>query len=89
VLIFAIAALGLNILTGVAGQVSLGHGFFMGVGAYCGAVLGGATGVSVWGWGLPIWIWLPGAGIGAAIVGKALLEGRISDAEIRSFLRAA
>jgi branched-chain amino acid transport system permease protein len=69
VLIFAIAALGLNILTGVAGQVSLGHGFFMGVGAYCGAVLGGATGVGPWGWGLPIWIWLPGAGIGAAIVG--------------------
>ena len=39
--IFAIAALGLNLLTGVAGQVSLGHAFFMGVGAYTGAVLGG------------------------------------------------
>ena len=36
--IFAIAALGLNLLTGVAGQVSLGHAFFMGVGAYAAVV---------------------------------------------------
>lgn len=69
VFIFAIAALGLNILTGVAGQVSLGHAFFMGVGAYSGAVLGGTATSSVWGWDLPIWIWLPGAGIGAALIG--------------------
>lgn len=69
VFIFAIAALGLNILTGVAGQVSLGHAFFMGVGAYSGAVLGGAGSANVWGWNLPIWIWLPGAGIGAALIG--------------------
>lgn len=68
-LMFAIAALGLNILTGMAGQVSLGHAFFMGVGAYTGAVLGGVATASVWGWNLPIWIWLPGAGIGAAIIG--------------------
>lgn len=33
-LIYAIAALGLNILTGYAGQVSLGSGGFMAVGAY-------------------------------------------------------
>jgi branched-chain amino acid transport system permease protein len=69
VFIFAIAALGLNILTGVAGQVSLGHAFFMGVGAYCGAVMGGVASDSVWGWNLPIWIWLPAAGIGAALIG--------------------
>ncbi len=68
-LIFAIAALGLNILTGVAGQVSLGHAFFMGVGAYTGALLGGMATDSVYGWDLPIWIWLPGAGVGAALVG--------------------
>ena len=68
-LIFAVAALGLNILTGMAGQVSLGHAFFMGVGAYSGAVLGGVATSNVWGWNLPIWIWLPGAGIGAALVG--------------------
>ena len=69
VFIFAIAALGLNILTGVAGQVSLGHAFFMGVGAYTGAVLGAVGSANVWGWNLPIWVWLPGAGVGAALIG--------------------
>jgi branched-chain amino acid transport system permease protein len=34
VLIFSLAALGLNLLTGYAGQISLGTGAFMGVGAY-------------------------------------------------------
>jgi len=34
VLVYALAALGLNILTGYAGQLSLGTGAFMGVGAY-------------------------------------------------------
>ena len=33
-LCFAVAALGINILVGVTGQVSLGHAFFMGTGAY-------------------------------------------------------
>ena len=33
-LIFALAALGLNLLTGFAGQLSLGTGGFMAVGAY-------------------------------------------------------
>ncbi len=33
-LIFTLAAIGLNILTGYAGQISLGTGAFMGVGAY-------------------------------------------------------
>ncbi len=68
-LIFAIAALGLNLLTGVAGQVSLGHAFFMAVGAYTAAVLGGEPGGGVWGLELPIWIWLPAAGLAAALIG--------------------
>ena len=68
-LIFAIAALGLNLLTGVAGQVSLGHAFFMAVGAYTAAVIGGEPGNIVWGLELPIWIWLPAAGLVAALVG--------------------
>lgn len=34
VLIYSLAALGLNVLTGYAGQLSLGTGAFMGVGAY-------------------------------------------------------
>ena len=35
----AIAMLGLNMLTGYNGQISLGHGAFMGLGAYTGAIL--------------------------------------------------
>ena len=34
----AIGAIGLNLVTGYAGQVSLGHAFFLGVGAYTAAV---------------------------------------------------
>lgn len=68
VAIFGIAALGLNVLTGLAGQVSLGHAFFMGVGAYTAAWLGAAPGPLL-GLGLPIWIWLPAAGIVAAVIG--------------------
>lgn len=68
-LIFVIGALGLNILTGIAGQVSLGHAFFMGVGAYTAVVLGGEQTNTLVGYGLPIWIWLPAAGIVAALVG--------------------
>jgi branched-chain amino acid transport system permease protein len=66
--IYAIGALGLNILTGLAGQVSLGHAFFMGLGAYTAAVLGSPAG-PLWGLGLPMWVWLPAAGIVAALVG--------------------
>ena len=40
-MISAVGAIGLNLVTGYAGQVSLGHAFFIGVGAYTGAVLGG------------------------------------------------
>lgn len=69
--IFAIGALGLNILTGLAGQVSLGHAFFMGLGAYTAAWLGAVPGPLA-GLGLPIWIWLPMAGIVPALVGVAV-----------------
>ncbi len=71
VAIFVISALGLNILLGVAGQVSLGHAFFMGVGAYVAAALGGDPEGLRLGFGLPMWIWLPAAGIVAAGVGVA------------------
>ncbi|MDJ0960059.1 MAG: branched-chain amino acid ABC transporter permease [Acidimicrobiia bacterium] len=67
--IFLIGALGLNILTGLAGQVSLGHAFFMGVGAYTAAVLGGEATNAVYGFGLPIWVTLPAAGLVAAGIG--------------------
>ncbi|HSK96054.1 MAG TPA: branched-chain amino acid ABC transporter permease, partial [Euzebyales bacterium] len=39
VLVYAIAVLGLGLLTGYNGQVSLGHGAFFAVGAYTSAVL--------------------------------------------------
>ncbi len=68
-MIFGIGALGLNILTGLAGQVSLGHAFFVGLGAYTAAVLGGTAGRGLWGLDVPIWIWLPAAGVVAAVVG--------------------
>jgi branched-chain amino acid transport system permease protein len=68
VCVFAIGALGLNLLTGVAGQVSLGHSFFMGVGAYTAVWLGAPQGPLL-GMGLPIWIWLPAAGLVPAIIG--------------------
>ena len=39
ILTYAIAALGLNLLTGYSGQISIGHGAFFGVGAYTTAIL--------------------------------------------------
>src|SRR5262249_39935003 len=38
VFVFALAAVGLNLLMGFAGQVSLGHAGFMGIGAYAVAI---------------------------------------------------
>ena len=71
-LIAAIASLGLNILSGYAGQVSLGMAFFMSIGAYTAAVLGGTpptTPLDPLGLGLSFLIWLPASGIVAALVG--------------------
>jgi branched-chain amino acid transport system permease protein len=42
--IYAIGAIGLNLLTGYTGQISLGHAFFVGVGAYTAAYFGGQRG---------------------------------------------
>jgi len=60
--IYIIGAHGLNILTGFTGQISLGHGAFMGVGAYASAIFTLKV-------GLPFWIALPMAGLVASIVG--------------------
>jgi branched-chain amino acid transport system permease protein len=48
ILIFAIALLGLNILVGYNGQISLGHGAFYGLGAYATVVLVAHFGVAHW-----------------------------------------
>lgn len=55
VLVYAIALLGLNMLTGYNGQISLGHGAFYAIGAYCAAILMDK-------WGVPYWATLPVAG---------------------------
>ena len=39
ILIYTVAVMGLNIVTGYAGQISIGHAAFMGVGAYAAATI--------------------------------------------------
>ncbi|HSB73110.1 MAG TPA: branched-chain amino acid ABC transporter permease [Candidatus Methylomirabilis sp.] len=46
--IYVILALSLNIITGYAGQISLGHAAFMGIGAYTSALLYTKAGFSFW-----------------------------------------
>jgi len=48
VIIFAIALLGLNLLTGYNGQISLGHGAFYAIGGYASAILTSKFGVPYW-----------------------------------------
>jgi branched-chain amino acid transport system permease protein len=71
VFIFALAATGLNLLMGFAGQVSLGHAGFLGIGGYAVAI-GPAY------LGLPPWICIIGGGaLSAAIaflVGRPILQ---------------
>lgn len=61
IVIAAIGALGLNVLTGFTGQVSLGHAFFLGIGAYTAAFLGDH--------GVNAAIWIPAAGVAAGVAG--------------------
>jgi branched-chain amino acid transport system permease protein len=62
VLIYAIVLLGLNILTGYNGQISLGHGAFYAIGAYTVAILLDKTGI-------PYWVAIPIAGAVCLVVG--------------------
>ena len=61
-MIAAIAVLGLNLLTGFNGQISLGHGAFYAVGAYTAAILMDQV-------NMPYWATLPAAAIVCFIVG--------------------
>ncbi|MDL2263991.1 branched-chain amino acid ABC transporter permease [Synergistaceae bacterium OttesenSCG-928-I11] len=45
----AIAACGLNVIVGYAGQISLGHAAFFGIGAYASAMLTTKAGLTFWG----------------------------------------
>lgn len=71
VFMFGIAAIGLNLLMGFAGQVSLGHAGFLGIGAYAVAI-GPAHA------GLPSWLCVPlgalCAGVIAFLVGRPILR---------------
>jgi branched-chain amino acid transport system permease protein len=62
VLYLAIAAMGLNLLTGFNGQVSIGHGAFFGVGAFTTAIL-------VTEYGMAVELTLPIAAVTAAVLG--------------------
>jgi branched-chain amino acid transport system permease protein len=62
VLIYAIALLGLNMLTGYNGQISLGHGAFYAIGAYTSAIMIERLNIG-YGWTLPV------AGVLCLVVG--------------------
>jgi branched-chain amino acid transport system permease protein len=61
--IAVVGAIGLNLLTGFTGQISIGHGAFMAVGGYTAAILSAR-------YGMPFWVGLIAAGCSAAVVGS-------------------
>ena len=65
VLVYAIAILGLNILTGFNGQFSLGHGAFYAIGAYAAAIL-------MHRFGVPYWATLPVAAVVCFVFGLVI-----------------
>ncbi|HTW68984.1 MAG TPA: branched-chain amino acid ABC transporter permease [Acetobacteraceae bacterium] len=62
ILVAVVGAIGLNILTGFAGQISIGQGGFMAVGAYTAAKLATV-------WSMPFWLAIPAAGLMTALIG--------------------
>ncbi len=73
-LVFAIGAVGLNVISGFGGYISLGQGAFLGLGAYTLAILSTRVeSVSVW-----FWVPLAGlvAGVFAALLGVIALRTR-------------
>ncbi len=65
VVVYAVAVLGLNLVTGYNGQISLGHGAFYAVGAYVAAIL-------MANYDVPYWVTLAPAAVACAIVGFAV-----------------
>jgi len=61
-LVYSIALLGLNMLTGYNGQISLGHGAFYAIGAYTAAILMDQ-------FGMPYWATLPIAAVVCLVAG--------------------
>lgn len=69
----AIGAIGLNLVSGYAGQISLGHAFFMAIGAFTGIVLSSPSTGRLAGMGIDqVWIWLPLAGLVPAVIGALI-----------------
>ena len=64
-MVFAIGAVGLNIITGYAGYISLGQGAFVGLGAY-------TVGICVSDIGGSPWVWVPVAGLLAGAIAALL-----------------
>lgn len=62
VVVYALAVLGLAILTGFNGQISLGHGAFYAIGAYTSAIL-------MYNYNVPYWMTIPIAAVVCAAVG--------------------
>ena len=62
VMVYGLAILGLNLLTGFNGQFSLGHSAFYGIGAYTAAILMDR-------WDVPYYATLPAAGAVCFVVG--------------------
>ncbi len=71
VFIFSLAVLGLNLLMGFAGQVSLGHAGFFGIGAYAVAVAPTHFGVPSW---LALIAGVAVAGLLAFVIGRPILR---------------
>ncbi|HWV51103.1 branched-chain amino acid ABC transporter permease [Pseudorhodoplanes sp.] len=71
VFIFSIAVLGINLLMGFAGQVSLGHAGFFGIGAYAVAVLPTHFAVPTW---IAFIIGIVVAGALAFVIGRPILK---------------
>jgi len=71
VFIFALAVAGLNLLMGFAGQVSLGHAGFLGIGAYAAAIGPAHLGAPAW---LGVIAGAVVAGLVAYLVGKPILR---------------
>jgi branched-chain amino acid transport system permease protein len=71
--IYAVGAIGLNLLMGYAGQISLGHSFFVSVGAFTAVAVGGLAELP-----LPVWIVAATAagGLLGALVGPFALRLR-------------
>ncbi len=62
IMVYAIAILGLNLLTGYNGQISLGHGAFFAIGAYTAGILMEKAGI-------PYWATVPVAALVCFVVG--------------------